>query len=237
MPKPIYKLLYNVRSKLKNVPIFFIFTLNLFIISFSFTAKADALYAEDSYQEVTYEDLLKEISGQKKQVLRQTSISPLDDVKIHMGLGMMSSITHFSLQAQHYERFQNGMSIALGIDLFSDQWFAESIFKNYGLTTQGFENLTLRELDLLLGYKRNIDSNIGYFVKSGLSNRYLNFSNLTKNISHDENSPHLILSTGLNLNLTPHMGLSFDISGQSALVQSTSLKNAVEFAFRLNTSL
>ncbi|HPI41342.1 MAG TPA: hypothetical protein PLJ21_11100 [Pseudobdellovibrionaceae bacterium] len=223
--------------KPKQVHSILVFTVNLFILNFYLSAQATSVFSEDSYQEVTYEDLLKEISGQKKQVMKQTSISPLDDVKIHMGLGMMSSITHFNLQSHHYERFQNGMSVSLGIDLFSEQWFAESVFKNYGLTTQGVENLTLRELDLILGFKKNMNNNIGYFVKSGLSNRYLNFSDLTKNITHDENSPHLLLSTGFNIYLTPHMGLSFDISGQSALVQSTSLKNAVEFAFRLNTSL
>lgn len=190
-----------------------------------------------TYQEVTYDDLLKEINGQKKQVVKESSASPLDDVKIHMGLGMVSSITHFTLHSTSYERFQNGIALALGIDLFSESWFAESLFKNYGVTSKESENLALRELDLLLGYKRKLSSNLGYSIRSGLSNRYLNYSNLIHNINHEENSPSLLLSTGLNMEITPSISFDIEVSGQSALVQSTSLKNAVEFSMRINTSL
>ena len=212
-------------------------SLCLFILSAVCGVSASVDNPTDSYQEVTYEDLLREINGQKRKISKSTIASPLDEVKIHMGIGMTSAITHFNINSTSYERFQNGMTLALGIDLFSDSWFSECLFKNYGLNTRGNEEVVLRELDLLLGYKQDFNANLGYFIKSGLSNRYLKFSELSTNTHHDENSPHFYFATGLNVQMNQHLGVAFEINGQSAVAQSTSLKNAVEFGLRINTSL
>lgn len=203
---------------------------------FSAPTLVQAAPANSEYEEVSYEDLLNELSA-KKQKVTQSSSSSFDDVRLHAGIGYINSFTNISTHSQNFNRHANGIQLSLGMDLFSPNWYSEGVFKNYGVTSSGSEEFTLRELDLKIGYTNRLESIWSYSISSGLSNRFLRFSDTSKGISVDETTPSLIVSTGFMAQVHKHLSLGAEVSAHTSMVNRTSDKNSFDFAFRLNTSL
>jgi hypothetical protein len=130
----------------------------------------------------------------------------------------------------------SGIQLSLGIDLFSPNWYSEGIFKNYGVSTKGTQELKLREFDLKIGYTNTLKSIWSYSLSTGLSNRFLTFSDKSKNINIDETTPSLIISTGIKAQLHKNLSLGAEISAHSAFVD-TADRNSADIALRLTTTL
>lgn len=188
------------------------------------------------YEEVSYDDLLNELSAKKNSIARK-SASSFDDVRLHAGIGYANSFTNISANNQNFNRHANGIQLSLGMDLFSPNWYSEGVFKNYGVTSSGSEEMTLRELDLKVGYTNRLESIWSYSISSGLSNRFLRFSDSAKGVSVNETTPSLVVSTGFSAQVHKHLSIGAEVSAHTAMVNSTSDKNSFDFAFRLNTSL
>lgn len=202
---------------------------------FSTPTLVQAAAPDSEYEEVSYDDLLNELSAKKRSVSR--SSDSLDNVRLHAGIGYTNSFTNISANKQNYNRHANGIQLSLGMDLFSPNWYSEGVFKNYGVTGTGSEELSLRELDLKIGYTNTLESIWSYTISSGLSNRFLRFTDSAKRVSVDETTPSLIISTGFNARVHKYISLGAEISAHSAMVSSTADKNSFDFAFRLTTSL
>lgn len=188
------------------------------------------------YQEVSYDDLLNELSAKKKNITN-ANVSSFDAVRLHAGIGYVNSFTNISAQKQNFNRHATGIQVSMGMDLFSPHWYAEGILKNYGLTNIGDEELSLRELDLKLGYTNKLESIWSYNLSSGLSNRFLRFSDPTKNIDVDSTTPSLIISTGFNGQVHKNVSLGVEVSAHTAVISRTIDKNSFDLAFRITTSL
>lgn len=105
------------------------------------------------------------------------------------------------------------------------------------MTSSGSEELTLREIDLKIGYTNRLESIWSYVLSAGLSNRFMRFTDSTKNIDVDEMTPSLSVSTGFFAQVHRRVSLGAEVSAKTAIVNRTSDKNSFDFAFRLNTSL
>jgi hypothetical protein len=195
---------------------------------------ADA--SSDGYEEVSYDDLLNELSAKKRSLVKNQD-SSFDEVRLHAGIGYVNGFTNISASNGNYNRHANGIQLSLGMDLFSPNWYSEGVFKNYGVTTSGSEEMTLRELDLKIGYTNKLESIWSYSISSGLSNRFLQFSDSAKNISVNDTTPSLIISTGVSAQVHRNLSIGAEVSGHTAMVNKTADKNSFDFAFRLSTSL
>ncbi|WP_415064025.1 hypothetical protein [Bdellovibrio sp.] len=214
-------------------------TIQFVLIAFSlFTAPTLVQAANESadYQEVSYDDLLNELSAKKKNLTQKQS-SSFDEVRLHAGIGYVNSFTNIAAEKQNFNRHANGIQLSLGMDLFSPNWYSEGVFRNYGLTSSGSEEMTLREFDLKLGYTNKLESIWAYSISSGLSNRFLKFSDPTRNINVDDTTPSLVVSTGFMAQVHKNLSLGAEVSARTAVVNRTADKNSFDFAFRLNTSL
>ncbi len=192
--------------------------------------------ANNDYQEVSYDDLVNELSAKKKSVTREQN-SAFDDVRLHAGVGYVNGFSNISAGDQNISRHSNGIQLSLGMDLMSPNWYSEVVFKNYGVSATGTEELSLREFDLKIGYAANLKDIWSYTLSSGISNRFLSFKDSARNISVDNTTPSLIISSGFQARLTKNLSLGAELSAHSAMVNQTSDKNSFDFAFRLNTTL
>lgn len=219
----------NIRNTLKSILVLFpLMTLPTLVQA------ADA--GKDDYEEVSYDDLVNELNAKKKNIASGQT-SSFDDVRLHAGIGYVNGFTNISAANSNFNRHANGIQLSLGMDLFSPNWYSEGVFKNYGVTSSGSEEMTLRELDLKIGYTNKLESIWSYSVSTGLSNRFLQFSDSSKNIHVDDTTPSLIVSTGFAAQVHQRLSIGAEISAHTAMVNKTADKNSFDFAFRLSTSL
>ncbi|WP_374079617.1 hypothetical protein [Bdellovibrio bacteriovorus] len=208
----------------------------LIAVSFFSTPTLVQAAGSSDYEEVSYDDLLNELSAKKNNLAKKQN-SSLDDVRLHAGIGYANSFSNIAAQKQNFNRHVSGIQLSLGMDLFSPNWYSEGIFRNYGLTSSGNEELTLREFDLKIGYTNKLESIWNYTISSGLSNRFMSFSDPTRNIDVDSTTPSLVVSTGFVAQVHRNLSLGAEVSARTAMVNDTADKNSFDFAFRLNTSL
>ena len=73
-------------------------------------------------QEVSYDDLVNELNRKKSTFRSNAEASPFDTIKIHAGLGLITSANDISAGSSSGTKYQNGFQLSLGIDLFSPEW-------------------------------------------------------------------------------------------------------------------
>lgn len=193
--------------------------------------------AAEDYEEIGYEDLVRQIGAQKRGLESSRQTHPFDEVRIHSGVGYVNSFSQMQINSRNVQRYQNGIQLALGVDLFSKNWFAETSFRNFGLTTYGSEELLLKELDLKLGYKDDIRPNLGFRLQGGLANRYLKINDGSNGVNVDDTTPMMTGSAGIIGQINQYLGFGFDVSGKSALISRTADKSAIDFTLELRASL
>ena len=204
----------------------------------TFAQSGPAASDRSDYQEVSYDDLVNELDARKSRIqVKSQNHSSFDDVKIHAGIGYVNSFSNISTQQQNLNRHTNGIQLSVGMDLFSKNWYSEGIFRNYGVTSSGSEELSLKDLDLRVGYRQNLERVWDYTLSAGLSNRFLNFSDPAKDISVNENTPSLVISTGVVGQVHKNLSLGAEVGARSALVSRTADKNSFDLILRLTTSL
>lgn len=188
------------------------------------------------YEEVSYEELLNELNTKQKN-LHKESHSAFDGVRLHAGIGYINSFTNLSTNKKNFSRHANGIQLSIGMDLFSPEWFAEGLFKNYGVTESGSEELSMKDFDLKLGYTNKLEGVWDYSLSAGLSNRFLKFSDPSRGFDVNETSPSFIVSSGFSAQVYRRVSLGAEVSARTAMTNKTADKNSIDFAFRLNTSL
>lgn len=188
------------------------------------------------YEEVSYDDLLNELHAKKNNLTNEQN-SSFDEIRLHAGIGYTNCFTNIAAENQNFNRHATGIQLSIGMDLFSQNWYSEGVFKNYGVTSYGNEEMSLREFDLKLGYTDRLESIWSYSISSGLSNRFLRFTDSTRKIDVESTTPSLIVSTGFNAQIHRNLSLGAEISAHSAITSRTSDKSSFDFAFRLTTSM
>lgn len=209
----------------------------MLLISFmTFPTLVQATDISSDYEEVSYDDLVNELK-QRKQTITRAETSSFDEVRLHAGIGYTNSFTNISANNQNYNRHATGIQLHIGMDLFSENWYSEGVFKNYGVTSYGTEEMTLREVDLKLGYTNKLDSLWNYSISSGLSNRFLHFSDSIRSVDLDNTTPSLIIATGFSAQVHKNFSIGAELTSNMPIVNRTADKNSFDFAFRLTTSL
>lgn len=188
---------------------------------------------DGEYEEVTYETLLNEIS--KKRSRYVPGPDPFDAVRIHAHIGMGNSLSTLSTPAGARYLYHNGFQLGFGIDLFSDHWFSEGAFRNYGTTRKTDETYSLREFDLRVVFHNKANAVWSYRFGGGISARYLKYADLTQGFSTYDSTPAYLGMLGVEAGLSKNVSMGLEFSGRSAMVTDTIDKSGFDMALRLNT--
>ncbi|UYL08474.1 hypothetical protein B9G69_015630 [Bdellovibrio sp. SKB1291214] len=187
------------------------------------------------YTEVSYDDLVNELS-QKKSTYEQT-VKDANGPQSHIGIGYVNGFTNISTGGESFNRHTSGIQLSAGRDLSSRNIYGEVIFRNYGSNDGANEEFSLRELEAKVGYTNQIEGVWNYSVSSGLSARMLKYSNPSKDMSVDETNPSLVIASGIFAQVHRNISVGIEGSARTAMVNKPSDKDSFDFAFRLNTSL
>lgn len=189
------------------------------------------------YEEVGYEDLVRQISSKKKNIEDRRQPHPFDQVMIHSGVGYVNSFTVMDIQNRESQKYQNGIELSLGVDLFSPNWYAETSFRNFGVTSYGPQEIILKELDLKVGFKDHLQKPFVFKIDGGLANRYLKINDSDRDVAINDTTPMLLGTVGIAAELSPLISLGVNFSGKSALISRTADKSAFDFSFCFSASL
>lgn len=195
-----------------------------------------AVLRDDGAEELTYDDLVNALASRQKR-LQKPEASAFDDVRVHAGFGLVNSFSTFEIAGKTATRYQNGLQLSAGVDLFSRNWFAETAWRNFGQTKNGSEEHNLRELDLKFGYRDRIDKMWSYRLQAGLADRSLHLSDPAKDIRIDDTTPNVLASGGVALDINSHASLNFDAAAKTPVIGRTADKGSFDFALDLKVSL
>lgn len=193
--------------------------------------------AQGPTEEVTYDDLVNELSARRHKARKPTEASPFDQVQVHAGLGLVNSFSQFSLAGHDVSRTESGMQLAVGVDLFSPQWQAEIAWRNFGLTTNGSEEHSLRELDFKFAYRDALDKTWDYRAQGGLAQRTLRLTDASKGLDVNDTTPALLASIGAIARVTPQASFAADAGARAPVVGRTSDKGSLDLSLEFNLSL
>lgn len=214
----------------------FISTFGFLVASPSVQASSGSSQTTETYEEISYEDLVERLSA-KKEAYQAPTDDPFLSVQVHAGIGFVNSFSYFRIQGKDYSRYQNGIQLAVGMDLFSPLWFAESSFRNYGLTENGSEQWTLREFDIRIGYKEQISGPWGYRMFTGVANRFFDMKDPVRGISESAQTPSLLVGLGIQAQIHPRLQFGFDINGKNSLIGNTEDRGSFDMVMKLSASM
>ena len=209
-----------------------IFTI-LSFLGFALTATL-VQAANPEFEEVSYDDLVNQINL-KKSSISENSHDPLDELKIHAGFGLISSANSVSIQGKNTFKYQNGFQISLGIDLFSNNWAAETALRNFGQAGSGSETRTLREFDLKLTRRDFLSSSLSCRLGAGIGNRFLKIEDSSQNISVNDNTPTALFFGGFDTPLSKNLSLGIEAGLRSSMINQTADKNSGDITIRMDS--
>lgn len=218
---------------MKNISLIFA-AFSLIQLSSTKVQAADTRGNNPDYQEVSYDDLVNELSQQnakQKDLLNHGNES--HDLKILAGVGYATSFSSFRLNDTPTQKFLSGIQLSLGIDLFSEHLYSEMTFKNYGVDTKRDETLSVKQLDLKLGYRDRFQSGPwGYRMGAGISNRFMKYSSATSSLN--ETIPALNINAGVDTILNRSLSLGLEFAGRTALTEQVYDRGSVDMTLRLD---
>ena len=189
--------------------------------------------SDPSYQEVTYDDLLNQLSRKKSQ-LQSDKNSPFDKIMFHAGLGLISSAISVQIDGKDRTKYQNGFQLSLGVDLFSEVWATEGVIRNFGTVKSGNETRSLREFDLKVFHRIQINSDSGLRFGAGLGTRYLKINDALSGLAINDNTPVTTIFGGLDSFLSKSTSLGVETGFRTAMISRTHDKNSVDITLRLD---
>lgn len=214
---------------------------SLFFLTFgSFQAIANVHSNQSSQlEEVPYDifikDLNSRVSKQSQERINEISGDPFDELQIHFSLGYIQSVDTFKVNDHSMSRVDDGLQLGVGIDLFSKNWLAEGLLKNYGRSTQNDVKISLREFDLRLSFLQNTSkSRYQFRFSNGLGARYLKYQDLMSQWTQYQTTPVYLLGMGLIFPMEKHFDFEIDIHGFAPLVSDSIDRQGLSVILKLN---
>lgn len=189
--------------------------------------------ATEEVKEIGYDELVQQLNQKKSRVIKSSS-DPFDQLKLHAGLGLLTSMNTVNTGGgKDLQKYQNGFQLSLGIDLFSPVWVAEAAIRNFGQAKSGTETRSLREFDLKFMNKDYISSGTGYRLGAGLGTRYLKISDGDLNI--DESTPTALIFGGLDVYASKSVSIGFEGGFRTSMVNRNADKGGMDLSLRFDT--
>lgn len=204
-------------------------------------AWAQGSYSNNEEEGLSYDTLIRKLS-QGGETRTQSPQDPLNDVTIHLGVGLANSL--FTIQHPNGDKTQGaqrGVQVAMGIDLFSRNWLAETTFRNYGESQFNNTKLSTKEFDLKILYHSKISPVWGFQTGGGLAARYMKV-NYSKKDEHSKpeiynqefETPSTVVQAGLMTYLGQSLSIGADAALRTALIDETIDRSSIDLTIRLD---
>lgn len=190
---------------------------------------------EADSQELTYEDLLGELKSRQSN-MKKDAYHPYDDLLIHMGVGFVTTFSSLSVMGQSKSVQQSGLELSVGADLFSNQWYTEGTFRNYGVESNAREEISVKQLDFKIGFREQLQKPWAYHLGAGISTRSLKYSSVGNAINLEETSPAFLGFMGVEAQVSPFVSFGFEIGGRSPFSSSLD-RGSLEMGLILGLSI
>ncbi len=212
---------------------------SVLLIQYSFFCLANSENQYTATEEVPYEvfirDLNTKVNKQTKEKVNLLSGDLYDDLQIHFSLGYVQSVDSFSTVDKNFSRIDDGIQLGVGIDLFSKQWVAEGLLKNFGKSVENDIKISLREFDMRLSFLQQAPMyKYKFRFSNGLGARYLKYQDLKNNTSQLQTTPIYLLGMGFIFPIESHFDFECDVQGFIPLVSDTIDRQGLSVIFRLN---
>ena len=213
------------------------YPLSIFMVLMLGICFATKVHAESAYEEETYEDLVKRLNQKRNQVSARTQStldgSPLDDLTLHGGLGLVASNFFWHQGGQQRSFNMSGFQLSGGVDLFSENLVAEGAIRNFGTITSGTETDSFRELDLKAMYRqpaRGVE--LGFRGGMGLGTRYFSVRNGSYGV--DEVNPALLVFGGVESSISRFAGLGVELGYRSVIASHSADQSSLDLMLRMD---
>lgn len=147
-------------------------------------------------EEYSYEELLDKIKTKQKRYIKQTAATPWDQIYLYPSFAVIQAYTKIAGDVSP-NFYHSGLQISLGMDLFSEHWYSETAFRNFGASKVESKELFLKELDFKIGHKNYISGTVEYRLGLGISTRMIRISDELTGLHQESKNPALISSLGL----------------------------------------
>jgi hypothetical protein len=193
---------------------------------------------QESYQEVSYDDLINELNSKTSSNLQlQTDKKKAPLNQIRLGVGFVHSFTQLALQNENTDRSQNGLQLSAAMNLDAPNVYAEGIFRNFSGSTISHENLQIQQADARIGLIQELTAPWKYTLMTGISTRLIQASNAAKGYSVNEVSPSFTAGFGAMAEIHHNILLGVELSGRTSLFGRNTENNSADVSVRLDTLL
>lgn len=204
-----------------------------------------AASVNDEEEEMSYEDIVKDLSREQRRAAAAESSSraavrqggpqsSLDDVMIHGGVGFTQMFGTVNYNGDRTHISQRGIQATLGIDLFSENWLAEGSARNFSSYDYGNTNIALKEFDLKIVYHNRFAPKLGMRFGGGLAARYLEVAN-TSGV-HNYTTPASVFTGGVELHAARSLTFAAELSARTAMISETIDKNSYDMTIRVDAN-
>lgn len=184
------------------------------------------------YEELRYEDLVQQLS-EKRDSPRKKSTS--SEVMMHAGFGFVSSANQIRYPNEVRSRPLSGFQISTGVDLFSEQWLGEFLFRNFANHHSGSETRALRETDWRVVYRNPLSSKIESRFGAGFGSRTFNLSDDSSGYAFSQSTTVGLISAGFETLMGRYASLGLEVGIRSALIVQTNDVNAIDLTMRVES--
>ena len=206
--------------------IVFILSFALFLLSFPTKVLAT------EYEELTYDDLVTQLSTKKEQEVKKSHPS---SIKSHLSVGLLNTFTQIGAN-DTVTRNLNGYEIAMGTDLNSDRVRGEAGLRFYPENHGGSDSTSLKELGGNLQFRTDFNAKWDSKLMGGLGIRQLQYTDSSRRLNIDATSAMLMAGAGLETRLSSSVAVGGDVSLRLPFGTTTDDKDSLDFAIKLDTT-
>lgn len=194
------------------------------------------LNSNSELEEIPFDEVVRELNSRINR--RQSSLESVnledvyDSLKIHFYLALAQSFTQLDTAGLKHGRLDDGMQLGMGIDLFSPDWVAEGLLKNFGRSKRADTLFALREFHMRLSYlQRAPHAPFLIRIANGLGARVMTYEDLGKGLSFSEANPIYTLGLGVLFPMKAQFNLDFEIQAYQSLAAQSVDRNGLGLVF------
>jgi len=202
------------------------------VASLLFAPLAPTKVLAKEYEEVTYDDLVNQLSERREQANKKNSAGP---AKSHLGLGILNSWTQISRNGKSATVNPSGFSLSTGVDLNSEAMRGELEFRNFSSLGTGSQTGSLREIAGTFQFRNPLNKTWQSKFGGGLALRLLRFSD-SQGLDVDDTSSMFIASGGMEARLSPAVAIGGDLSTHFPFGSATSDRSSIDLGIKLDTT-
>lgn len=208
-----------------------------------FASQTSQAAVEDEDEDVQgYDSIVNQLNREAEKPAQASrmkastsSRDPFETVWIHFGAGLATLYQSVSFNdGSTVYLGQKGVQAALGIDLFSPNWAAETTYRSFGESNDSRNRVSLQEFELKLFFKNRLAPQMNLKVGGGLSGRYMSVMK-DDHTQIQYTTPSSVGTLGFDIFMNQNVSFGGEASVRSAMITDTPDQMSFDATLRLDT--